>query len=109
MASAILWWPSILVSKPIVGLSFGINSRYCTVSDMMLPMQFLFGLGNPGEKYQFSRHNVGFFVLEEVVRQHLARLGNSAGELPFRHQSKLFANIIKHEDLIFSEPQTYMN
>ena len=80
---------------------------------MMMPMQFLFGLGNPGEKYQFSRHNVGFFVLEEVARQHLVT-GNIAKnalqrELPFQSQQKLFANVLKHEDILFVEPQTYMN
>jgi peptidyl-tRNA hydrolase, PTH1 family len=75
---------------------------------MMMPMQFIFGLGNPGEKYQFSRHNIGFLVLEEVVRQHLAS-NKGKSEVPFRHQPKLFAEVLKHEDLLFVKPQTYMN
>ncbi len=75
---------------------------------MMMPMQFLFGLGNPGEKYQHTRHNVGFVLIDEVVRQHLAKntMGNS-GE--FRLQPKLHAEILKHEDLVFVKPQTFMN
>lgn len=72
-----------------------------------MPMQFIFGLGNPGEKYALSRHNIGFVVVEEVARQHLAK--NLGGALPFQHQPKLVADVLKHEDLFFVKPQTFMN
>tara|TARA_B100001250_G_scaffold290959_1_gene252687 strand:+ start:154 stop:765 length:612 start_codon:yes stop_codon:yes gene_type:complete len=32
-------------------------------------LKLLVGLGNPGDKYHKTRHNVGFMVLEEIARQ----------------------------------------
>ena len=28
-------------------------------------MQLLVGLGNPGKKYQYNRHNIGFMAIDE--------------------------------------------
>mgnify|MGYP002881718498 CR=1 FL=1 len=33
-------------------------------------MKLVVGLGNPGKKYQSTRHNVGFDVLAAVAKQH---------------------------------------
>lgn len=61
------------------------------------------GLGNPGARYQATRHNVGFLVVEELAR----RLGwtFTAGAGPWREASATDGE----GDLTLLEPLTYMN
>jgi peptidyl-tRNA hydrolase, PTH1 family len=59
------------------------------------------GLGNPGEQYQHSRHNVGFVAIDALA----ARLGAPA----FSFKSKLQAEVTKKGNLLLVKPQTYMN
>ena len=70
----------------------------------MTPLSLVVGLGNPGEKYAGTRHNVGFMALEQLAkRQHSS----------FKQQSKLHALAAEvgqgHERLRLLMPQTYMN
>ena len=70
----------------------------------MTPLSLVVGLGNPGEKYAGTRHNVGFMALEQ-----LAKRQNSS----FKQQSKLHALAAEvgqgPERLRLLMPQTYMN
>jgi len=34
-------------------------------------MKLIIGLGNPGEKYEQTRHNLGFIVMDELARKML--------------------------------------
>lgn len=66
-------------------------------------MHIIFGLGNPGKKYQNTRHNLGFMVLDELA----SRWGQS-----FSKDHLFFDNLRKIEaphDVELVKPQTYMN
>ena len=34
-------------------------------------MKLVVGLGNPGEKYAKTRHNIGFMVLDEIIKKYI--------------------------------------
>lgn len=67
-------------------------------------MKLIVGLGNPGDKYQSSRHNLGFMVLEEYAKK---KLGT---EFKWEIEDKLYSSILKlNNDLWLVKPQTFMN
>jgi peptidyl-tRNA hydrolase, PTH1 family len=61
------------------------------------------GLGNPGDRYVGSPHNVGFRVLDELA-QHEGQLTWSE-----RFRGKFALTTVGDERLALLEPQTYMN
>lgn len=61
------------------------------------------GLGNPGQKYQQNRHNVGFWFLDKI----LATADNWRSEPKFHSD---FASIKIHGEVVFFvKPQNFMN
>ncbi len=70
-----------------------------TPSDANESLRLVCGLGNPGEKYLDTRHNVGFLVVEEIARRQNARL---EGELCKSRTARV-------GDLVLAAPQTFMN
>lgn len=68
-------------------------------------MKAIFGLGNPGDKYLKSRHNVGFLFLDYLV----SKFGGS----DFLEKSKLKSLIseieVGGEKVILVKPTTFMN
>ncbi len=66
-------------------------------------MKIVIGLGNPGREYAATRHNLGFMVVDELVR----RL--SAGERRSRFQSILVEAFHEGQKIALVKPQTYMN
>ncbi len=67
-------------------------------------MKFVVGLGNPGQKYDLTRHNVGFDVIDRVARQ-LAP-GEPATS---KFDSLVIETRINDEKVVLMKPQTYMN
>lgn len=67
-------------------------------------MKLIAGLGNIGDKYCFTRHNVGFMIVDKMA------LDN---DLSFREERKLkcFLTKFRHgdEDIVLIKPTTYMN
>lgn len=62
------------------------------------------GLGNPGEKYLGTRHNLGFMALDEIAQK---KLGS---KYSWEMDKKFKAEILKFpDDLWLVKPQSYMN
>lgn len=66
-------------------------------------MKILVGLGNPGEKYAKTRHNLGFMIVDRLAK----RFGVEVNKRRFR---SLVGKIPLADDgLILVKPLTYMN
>ncbi|MBA2876707.1 aminoacyl-tRNA hydrolase [Thermaerobacillus caldiproteolyticus] len=66
-------------------------------------MKLFVGLGNPGKEYEQTRHNVGFMVIDELMR----RWNLSLNQAKF---NGIFAShIVSGEKVILCKPLTYMN
>ncbi len=67
-------------------------------------MKFIVGLGNPGRKYEMTRHNIGFLVLDELA----ARNGLSFRR-SFRFPARIAKGRIGSEPVRLIKPRTFMN
>ena len=65
-------------------------------------MKVIVGLGNPGAKYRGTRHNIGFAIVDEVVR----RAGVEFEGAPV---DALIAKIRGAEPVLVAKPLTFMN
>lgn len=68
-------------------------------------MKILIGLGNPGDEYSLTRHNIGFMVID-ALKEKL--------DFPdFKKEKKISAltsvGEYKNEKILLVKPQTYMN
>jgi len=66
-------------------------------------LQLLVGLGNPGEKYAFTRHNIGFWVIDELSKYIQLK------EKRIKHRTSIFAGVFYGEEVVLAKPLTYMN
>lgn len=66
-------------------------------------MRLIVGLGNPGEEYEWSRHNLGFLLID--------KLAADAGAAVKRREcrSLVGAAVIEGERTRLTKPQTFMN
>ena len=62
------------------------------------------GLGNPGTKYERTRHNVGFLAVEQAAQKAGIALKKNLGK-KYRSAEGRFAG----KKVVFIEPLTYMN
>ncbi len=66
-------------------------------------MKLVVGLGNPGEKYQRTRHNLGFFVIDQLARQKNISIDRKICN------ALIGEGLSNGEKLILAKPQTFMN
>jgi len=66
-------------------------------------MKLIVGLGNPGDKYQGTRHNVGFDVIDALARQEGLKLTDQK----FRSDYTIWR--VGDEKVLLVKPYTFMN
>jgi peptidyl-tRNA hydrolase, PTH1 family len=70
----------------------------------MSEIKLIVGLGNPGHEYEATRHNAGFWWVDEFARQHAAQ---------FRAENKFHGLVARVQaqgrDTWLLKPQTFMN
>lgn len=71
---------------------------------MAEPIELIVGLGNPGPQYEATRHNVGFWFVDDIARE---------GRVVFRAESKFSAEVAQAQvggvSFRLLKPMTYMN
>lgn len=76
-------------------------------------MKLIVGLGNPGEKYESTRHNLGFLVLDQFLKD-VEPVGKTAWKDEARFKSHLKELLCQPkaggaQKLLLAKPKTYMN
>lgn len=66
-------------------------------------MYVIAGLGNPGRKYEKTRHNMGFLVLDEFADRHGIKVSK------IKHKALVGEGRVGGEKVLLVKPQTYMN
>jgi len=69
---------------------------------MKHPIKAIIGLGNPGTKYHYNRHNIGFLVLDALAEKYNA----SWQTKPDRETADIEIN---NNKITLIKPQTFMN
>lgn len=66
-------------------------------------MHLLIGLGNPGKKHRFNRHNIGFLIVDKIAQEFQFP--------PFRNRFKglISENFVDGSNIKLLKPSTYMN
>ena len=66
-------------------------------------MFIIAGLGNPDEKYQGTRHNVGFDVVDRLAEKYQIAVDTK------KHRALIGKGVIEGQKVLLAKPQTYMN
>lgn len=66
-------------------------------------MKLIVGLGNPGNEYNNTRHNIGFMLIEEVAKKYNVKINKNKF-------SGLYCELkLNNEKVILLKPQNYIN
>ncbi|MBR4026817.1 MAG: aminoacyl-tRNA hydrolase [Lachnospiraceae bacterium] len=66
-------------------------------------MFLIVGLGNPGKKYENTRHNAGFMAIDALAEKYNIRVTEK------KHKALCGAGYIEGQKVILVKPETYMN
>ena len=66
-------------------------------------MYLVVGLGNPGEKYAHTRHNIGFDVLDALADKYHISISEK------KHRALFGRGVIGGQKVVLAKPQTFMN
>ncbi|MDF2521090.1 MAG: aminoacyl-tRNA hydrolase [Clostridia bacterium] len=66
-------------------------------------MYVVVGLGNPGDRYAATKHNVGFVTVDYFAEQHGIKFNK------IKHKAVIGEGTIAGEKIMLVKPQTYMN
>jgi len=68
-------------------------------------MILIVGLGNPGTKYKRTRHNIGFWIIEEFAKE------NNFPDFQFskKFQAEISKGSLNRKTIIIAKPQAFMN
>ncbi len=66
-------------------------------------MQLIVGLGNPGGKYQYTRHNIGYMAIDNIIS------AQQDYKIKKKFNSIIYETIIDKNKTILIKPETYMN
>jgi peptidyl-tRNA hydrolase, PTH1 family len=67
-------------------------------------IKLIVGLGNPGPDYARTRHNAGFWLVDELARRHGGTFRHEG-----KHQAELARVRMNGDDIWLMKPLTYMN
>ncbi len=66
-------------------------------------LHLIVGLGNPGARYENTRHNLGFRAVEALARKHGLSFGKQ------EHKALVASGTILGKRVLLVKPQTFMN
>ncbi len=66
-------------------------------------MKLIVGLGNPGNEYKQTRHNVGFMVIDELASVYKIDINKK------KYKALFGKGLINDIEVIIAKPQTFMN
>jgi PTH1 family peptidyl-tRNA hydrolase len=66
-------------------------------------MYIIAGLGNPGKKYENTRHNMGFLVVDKLAEKNDIKVNK------IKHKALVGDGFISGQKVLLVKPQTYMN
>lgn len=67
-------------------------------------MKLIIGLGNPGEQYELTRHNIGFAVVDSFAREH-----NLTWQTKNKFKAWIAEAFVEQEKVILLKPTTFYN